>query len=335
MGRTNSTMKITASKESRVLRTLYLLVSNSFAIEEALAITADCCVDVDFQNSLRRIAKSVEAGENLGKAISKEESSGLFSAHTTIILEFAHAKNMLPLGLAEAARIEDGISHRYDELVPGPEIGAVAFLRLLGTLVYNFECPYIRALETMKSYVPEEIATAVLKKVLDGQVLSNAFREHPSIFSHLDCELVSIGEQIGSLNVFCQKAADIKEAMLIYEQRIDAPTLELYTEFEILSSLINEGGQAVLPALGMMKHALRTPERKEFYRGIVDEIDGGATLSEVAAARSDDFSPLVIKMIEYGEKSGTIDECFAQTVALMRWDLFGMPISKEPGLVPV
>ena len=83
---------------------------------------------------------------------------------------------------------------------------------------------------------------------------------------------------------------------------------------------LSKSGIPIIRGLGLIADSTRNKMFAEALQNVVDDLEGGQTLSAALSHHMDIFSPLYINMIRVGEETGNLDEAFLQLYNYLETD---------------
>lgn len=82
---------------------------------------------------------------------------------------------------------------------------------------------------------------------------------------------------------------------------------------------LSRAGIPVLEGLADLRDSTEQPRFREILSGILEDMEGGKTLSQAMAGHPAAFDNLFVSLIRAGEQSGTMSEVFQNLAATLRW----------------
>lgn len=98
------------------------------------------------------------------------------------------------------------------------------------------------------------------------------------------------------------------------------PTLVDMILFSRQMYALAKSGIPIIRGLGLIAASTRNKIFAEALQSVVDDLEGGQTLSAALSHHMDIFSPLYINMIRVGEETGNLDEAFLQLYNYLETD---------------
>ena len=98
------------------------------------------------------------------------------------------------------------------------------------------------------------------------------------------------------------------------------PTLVDLILFSRQMYALAKSGIPIIRGLGLIAASTRNKIFAEALQSVVDDLEGGQTLSAALSHHMDVFSPLYINMIRVGEETGNLDEAFLQLYNYLETD---------------
>ena len=98
------------------------------------------------------------------------------------------------------------------------------------------------------------------------------------------------------------------------------PTLVDLILFSRQMYALAKSGIPIIRGLGLIAASSRNKIFAEALQSVVDDLEGGQTLSAALSHHMDIFSPLYINMIRVGEETGNLDEAFLQLYNYLETD---------------
>jgi type IV pilus assembly protein PilC len=83
---------------------------------------------------------------------------------------------------------------------------------------------------------------------------------------------------------------------------------------------LTRSGVAILEGLGDLRDSIENPRFREVIAGMIENIEGGQTLSQAMASYPNVFTPVFVNLIRAGESSGQLPEVLSSLTQSLKWE---------------
>ena len=312
----------TLREEAKVLRLLSMLTSVDIPIREALELAM--AAFPPWEAPLKAMLDSIEAGNEVSDGIKGYEQ--WFSSYVPLMIHCGENSGSLDVAFAEASRVAEKTAMLVQVGAPEEKIVEINFLRLLGGLI-GLGCPILQTLKGMdKIGLRPEVAAGIYKQLCDGETITSGLKPHPDCFDQTTINYIDIAEQTGSVPTLCERAAQIKEQLLIVGSGKthfpSAPPQDILNEvvdYDLVCLVESSCGDR---AIGRMGRYVQLRCGK--FVALAKKVEEGATLSDAMKSMPKYFPAYIAKMVQIGEEKQNLDEMFDRVIAYLKWQYLGI-----------